>query len=183
MDNFISTPSVEKFYFLDPDPKDIYISDIAHALSLTCRFGGHCSVFYSVAEHCIILATIAEMEGADQLTVMACLLHDAEEAYLPDIPRPIKAVMPEAQNIYANLQIAIIDKFHLDEADDELIWDLDKRLCITEAKELGIWNEDWEDAGAIIQFKLHLWSSDDAKELFLLNFYKLAEELYDYTLR
>ena len=183
MNDFISTPAVPKFNFLNPRLEDIYISDIAHALSLTCRFGGHCSVFYSVAEHSIIVGKILEDQGADPLTVLAGLLHDAEEAYLPDIPRPIKAVMPDAQDIYTLLQDAIADKFHIGSADWDYIEDIDRRLCITEAKALGVWNKDWEDAGPPLPYKLHLWSSADAEELFLRNFLELGEKLYDYVLR
>ena len=181
--DFISTPAVPKFYFLNPNPKDIHISDIAHALSLTCRFGGHCSVFYSVAEHSIKVAEIVEGEGADKLTVMAALLHDAEETYLPDIPRPIKAVMSEAQDMYEKLEIAVINKFHLLKANWEHVDNIDRRLCITEAKALGVWNEEWEDAGPYLNVQLHLWSSADAEELFLRNFHELSEALYDYVLR
>ncbi len=183
MNDFISTSTVPKFHFMKPDPKDIHISDIAHALSLLCRFGGHCSSFYSVAEHSTILGDIAETAGKDDLTVMACLLHDAEEAYLPDIPRPIKAVMFEAQGIYGNLEEAIELKFRLAEADWDYIKDIDRRFCITEAKALGVWNEDWENEGEPLPHKLFLWSSRDAEELFLKNFILLEEKLYDYILR
>lgn len=181
--DFISTLSVQQFYFLNPDPKDILIADIAHSLSLICRFGGHCNVFYSVAEHSIILAKALEDEGADTLTVMAGLLHDAEEAYLPDITRPVKNVMPEAKKIYAILETAIEMKFHLQAADWERIKEMDSRLVVTEAKALGIWNEHWVDAGTPLRAKLYLWSSDEAKHLFLINFLELSEKLYDYTLR
>lgn len=183
MNDFISTPSVERFYFLDPKVEDIRILDIAHALSLTCRFGGHCSIFYSVAEHSIILAKILEDEGAEPLTVLAGLLHDAEEAYLPDIPHPIKARMPEAQAIYRTLEKIIDLKFNILDADWTRIRSLDRRLCITEAKALGVWNKHWEDAGRPLDVKLFLWSSDDAKQLFIINFLELSEKCYDYVLR
>lgn len=181
--DFISTPSVPQFHFLDPRPEEIHIGDIAHSLSLLCRFGGHCAVFYSVAEHSIIVAEVLEMMGAEPVTVLAALLHDAEEAYLPDIPRPIKAHMREAVAIYNNLEDAIDKKFLLKDANWSSIRDVDRRICVTEAKALGIWNDQWEDAGEPLPFQLHLWSSDDAKHLFLVNFLELSEKCYDYTLR
>lgn len=183
MDDFISTPSVEQFHFLDPKLEDIHILDIAHALSLTCRFGGHCSVFYSVAEHSILLAKILEDEGAEPLTVLAGLLHDAEEAYLPDIPQPIKAQMPDAQAIYKTLENAIDMRFDILDADWPRILALDRRLCITEAKALGVWNKHWPDVGPPLDIDLFLWSSDDAKQLFIVNFVELNEKCYDYVLR
>ena len=181
--DFISTLSVPKFHFLDPKAEDIHILDIAHALSLTCRFGGHCSVFYSIAEHSVILAEILENQGAKPLTVLAGLLHDAEETYLPDIPSPIKAQMPEAKALYDVLGLAIDQKFRLGEADWRCIENVDRRLCTTEAKALGIWNKEWEDTGAPLDVKLYLWSSEDAEELFLRNFLELSEKCYDYVLR
>ena len=181
--NFISTPTVAKFYFNNPNPDDIYIMDIAHALSLICRFGGHCDSFYSVAEHSIILGTLLEKDGADDLTLLAALLHDAEEAYLPDIPRPIKAMMPEADKIYEHLSQAIDDKYLLQGASWSIIYDYDRRLCITEAKALGIWNEEWEDAGPSLPAKLFLWKPEEAEQLFINNFVELSEKCYNFTMK
>lgn len=190
MYDFISTQNVPKFYFLNPKPEDIHIFDIAHALSLVCRFGGHCSVFYSVAEHSIIVADILEQEGASKLTVLAGLLHDAEEAYLPDIPHPIKQVIPAFKKLYAPIQDAIVRRFGLvskdirhDGYDYDHIDDIDHRLVITEAKALGVWNENWEAEGAPLKYQLHLWKSDDAEDLFLRNFLELGEAVYEYKLR
>ena len=173
MDDFISTVSVPKFHFLNPVAEEIHIFDIAHALSLTCRFGGHSSVFYSVAEHSIILASILESAKAEPLTLLAALLHDAEEAYFPDIPTPIRAQMPEAKAMYEELRAVILNKFNLWEADWARVEAVDRRLCITEAKALGLWNEDWENAGQSLDVRLHLWSSTDAEQLFLNNFQQL----------
>ena len=85
---------------IDPfklEPKDISIRDIAHALSMTCRWGGHTSRFYSVAEHCVRLVEFADTSneaspflGSLDLKKLL-LLHDASEAYLTDVPSPYKA--------------------------------------------------------------------------------------------
>lgn len=181
--DFISTPSVPKFYFLNPRPEDILIGDIALALSHTCRFGGLCSVFYSVAEHSILVAKVLESEGASPLTVLAGMMHDAEETYIPDIPRPVKEMMPEAKGIYEILNNAIVKKYHLEGADWEHIKEIDDRLCTTEAKTLGIWNEEWESSGRPLDVKLYLWSCEDARQLFLNNFLELSEKCYDFVLR
>lgn len=79
--------------FVDPlnlQVDDIDIRDIAHALSNQCRFTGHTSVFYSVAEHSIRVAELLDQRGCDRITVLTGLLHDATEAYLVDLPRPLK---------------------------------------------------------------------------------------------
>lgn len=72
------------------DPKDVRITDIAHALSMQCRFGGHCLRFYSVAQHSLHVASIVEAAGLGPKTSLQALLHDMTEAVLIDVPRPAK---------------------------------------------------------------------------------------------
>lgn len=80
-----------QFYPLDPKPEDIRIDDIAHALSMKCRYNGHCKEFYSVAQHSVLVAEeCLRRKPGDLKFALWGLLHDAAEAYLPDIPRPIK---------------------------------------------------------------------------------------------
>jgi hypothetical protein len=81
----------------NPQPADIDVNDIAHALAKICRFGGHIEDFYSVAEHSIHCCRVAdEVFGYDCETQLQCLLHDAAEAYLGDVCRPLKAFLGEA---------------------------------------------------------------------------------------
>lgn len=70
--------------------EDICDEDIAHALSLLCRGGGHLKYFYSVGQHCIYCANEAKARGYSQRVILACLLHDASEAYISDIITPVK---------------------------------------------------------------------------------------------
>jgi len=83
-EHWITTYTGKRFHYLDPQPEEIDIVDIAHALSLTCRFGGHCKEFYSVAEHSIRVAEIVPKEFQ-----LLALLHDAGEAYTGDVQSPI----------------------------------------------------------------------------------------------
>ena len=90
MKRYITTYTGIRFYPAEPDPEGICIEDIAHALSVLCRGNGHVSTFWSVAQHCIVCAReAAAREWPDRL-VLACLLHDAGECYLSDVPRPFK---------------------------------------------------------------------------------------------
>lgn len=88
--DWIQTFSGKRFYVFDPREEDIDIIDIAHSLSLLCRFNGHCSRFYSVAEHSILMAACIEQEGGSRQQCLEAIVHDGPEAYLSDVPRPIK---------------------------------------------------------------------------------------------
>jgi len=90
----------------DMNIEDIDIKDIAHALSMMCRFSGHCQQFFSVAHHSLLVSNALpddfKLEG---------LLHDASEAYLVDIPSPIKQKMPQYLEVENNLMTVISKKF------------------------------------------------------------------------
>lgn len=88
--DFITTISGRKFNPLCPSAKDIDIGDIAHSLSLICRANGHFNQFFSVARHCINCAKEAEACGYSPRVQLLCLLHDATEAYIGDMTRPLK---------------------------------------------------------------------------------------------
>ena len=87
-DIFIDTHMNKKIYFMDPKPENFCIEDIAHALSNICRFNGHCDKFYSVAVHSIFVSDMLPREIS-----LHGLLHDAPEAYVTDIPRPLKKLI------------------------------------------------------------------------------------------
>ena len=94
-----------------PEKEQIFIEDIAHALSLICRAGGHFSQFYSVAQHCIACAGEAEKRGYSKKLQLFCLLHDASEAYIADITRPVKAQLHEYLTFEKRLQNMIYEKY------------------------------------------------------------------------
>ncbi len=98
-----------QFWTIDPRAEDVRAEDIAHALSLLCRFGGHCSEFYSVAEHSIRVSHIVPREHA-----LVALLHDAAEAYVIDLPRPIKRSLPGYAEAEERVARAISDYFGID---------------------------------------------------------------------
>src|ERR1017187_4953916 len=109
-DGSITTFSGIRFWPLLPNPADIRIEDIAHALSNQCRFGGQAREFYSVAEHCVRVSQLCRPEDA-----LWGLLHDASEAYLSDVPAPMKE-LPEFEAYRAaerSLQRVIAVRFGL----------------------------------------------------------------------
>lgn len=88
--DYIQLHSGKKFHYNNYDPAEIHAVDIAHALARCCRYAGHTMAHYSVAEHCIILTRYALAETGDLDLALWALLHDGTEAYIPDIPRPLK---------------------------------------------------------------------------------------------
>ena len=122
-----------QFNAFEPEADKIRIEDIAHALSMLCRGNGHVSSFWSVGEHCICCAKEAAGRGISKKVVLACLLHDASECYMSDVPRPLKQNMKDYKQQESRLLDVIYRKF-LGEAlteeeekqikaiDDDLLW-------------------------------------------------------------
>ena len=132
-DGFIGTFSGLRFWPLDPNPEKILIADIAHALAHQCRFGGHASKFYSVAEHSVHVSRICLPEHA-----LWGLLHDASEAYLVDLPRPLK-LLPEFapyREAERRLQRAVAVRFGLPPDQRAIVTAADSKMLWIEARSL-----------------------------------------------
>lgn len=126
----IQTYSGELFDPFNPDMEKIRIVDIAHALSNQPRFAGHTQVFYSVAEHCINVA-----RRVDRKFALAALLHDASEAYLLDIPSPLKRspVFELYRSYERTLQSMIYINFGVDPIEAPEVKQADIDIGIAEA--------------------------------------------------
>ncbi len=111
MAQYITTYTGVHFYPTEPEPDGIRIEDIAHSLSMLCRANGHYREFYSVADHSIDCAAEAAARGLGAYTAMLCLLHDAAEAYISDIPRPVKRELYGIYGIEEKLAAMIYKKF------------------------------------------------------------------------
>lgn len=163
---------------LNPKERDVKIIDIAHALSMVCRFGGHAKKFYSVAEHCVKCAEIS-----DESNKLNCLLHDASEAYIGDMCAPIKE-QSDFGALYKGyekkLQNCINNKFGCNKNKQVQIYD--RMMLAKEGPEL-IPNYDWEDMGPIAQTEIECWSPNYAYDNFINAFKKYtnmsASEFYD----
>lgn len=111
--DFIVTISKKRFSPLQAEAGDIEITDIAHALSLLCRANGYIRHFYSVAQHSLNCAAEAKARGLSEDVQLACLLHDASEAYISDVTRPVKRSLPNYMEIEKSLQKLIFEKYSL----------------------------------------------------------------------
>jgi hypothetical protein len=138
--SWICTFSGKKFDPFDPDPDQIVIEDIAHALSNICRFTGHSLVFYSVAEHSVLASQYAP-EGFK----LSALLHDASEAYLMDLARPIKhhPDMKLYREVEEKVEAVVAEKFGLPHPMPPEVKEVDNRLLISEAQILLPNTDDW----------------------------------------
>ena len=133
--SYITTVTGIHFYPLNPNPKDIDIEDIAHALSLICRANGHFRHFHSVAQHCIACAEEAIERGYSPEVILGCLLHDASEAYLCDVTRPVKKHIPQYLQAEEKLQEVIWKRFigrELTDAEKKLIFEIDDDILSME---------------------------------------------------
>ena len=133
--SYITTVTGKHFYPLDPDQQDIDIEDIAHALSLICRANGHFRHFYSVAQHSIACAEEAVARGYSLEVALGCLLHDASEAYLCDVTRPVKKHIPAYLQAEEKLQGVIWKRFigrELTKAEQQQIFEIDDHILSME---------------------------------------------------
>lgn len=146
---------------INPKPEQIEIEDIAHALSNQCRFGGHLPKFYSVAQHSYRCAQIAHRQGMPEEMLLAALMHDASEAYLLDIPAPIKPFLTGYKEIEDRLMKVISKKFGF-------TWPLHPDLHQIDIQAL---NEEWDNIMLCGKDpKIFIWTRDVASSMFIQSF-------------
>lgn len=164
--DWITTYSGIHFYPLDAREDEINIHDIAHSLSLQCRFAGHCNKFYSVAEHSCHIFDTATKENA-----LWGLLHDATEAYLVDLPRPVKNSMPIYKTTENRLMEIIASKYGLIAEMPSEIKKLDIAILFAEAKQnMNSSTEEWKDQAEPLDIKLRFWNPKKAEVEFMSRF-------------
>lgn len=166
-----------QFWPLDPDPAAIDIEDIAHSLSMQCRYAGHCIRFYSVAEHSVHVANHLKRAGEPVNVQLWGLLHDASEAYLVDVPRPLKPFLPGYQEAERRVMAAIAVRFSLCPPAPPEVKETDNRiLCDEAAQNMAEPPESWDLIGPPLGVTLKYWWPELAKEAFLTKFRQLTEQ-------
>lgn len=153
--SWITTFSGKHIDPANPEPEKIDIIDIAHSLSQLCRGNGHTKIFFSVGQHCINCALEAKARGLSQRIILACLLHDASEAYLLDVPKPVKENMPDYREKEDRLLKEIYIKFlgrELTVDEKAIVKEIDKAMLYYDLKYLL--NEISEEKAPGINIKL-----------------------------
>ncbi len=157
--NSIRTVSGIYMNIFEPTIDMINIEDIAHSLSMQCRFAGHLPTFYSVAQHSCLTSDLVTPTHK-----LAALLHDASEAYLLDIPSPIKAHLTNYKTLEDNLMNLIAEKFDFAYPLNSLIKDADKEML----------HYEWDNI--MLQENQEIcWSQEKSKLVFLEYFNKLIK--------
>ena len=170
----ITTYTGKKFDPLNVDESLLDIKDISHALSLICRGNGHIQHFYSVAQHSLACAKEAKLRGYRKEIILGCLLHDASEAYLSDVTRPIKKELTyylEVEDVLQNIIWKYFIGKVLTEEDKKLIFEIDDEMLSLELKELL--NEEINDDYLKLKRKVDLrFVSFEQIEKEFIDFYK-----------
>lgn len=161
-----------RFYPGDPRPEDVNIIDIAHAISQICRFGGHCKRFYSVAEHSVHCSTIVPPQFA-----MQALMHDATEAYVVDVPRPLKVQLTNYAEIEALNWEAIraaLPMCNLPSELDPSVKAADNGMLLAERDQLLDTSQgSWSIPGAPADVRIKCWDPKAAEAQFLFRYAQL----------
>lgn len=163
--------SGRQFWPLDPRPEDFHIEDIAHALAHLCRYGGHSRSFYSVAEHSVLVSTVVPREHA-----LAALMHDATEAYVVDVPRPLKRGLGAAYaDIEARVWAALAERFGLPLELPECVKHADDAVLMAEKEVLlPAGGPQWSVNAAPADVQIWCEPPLRARDLFLRTFRKLG---------
>ena len=161
--SWMQTYKGHKLDFINPDPKEIDIEDIAHALSNICRFSGHCAKFYSVAQHSVYVAQLSHPDHR-----LAGLMHDATEAYIGDMVSPLKRLIPDFSAYENRLWALIAGKYGLPGELPEDVKAADLDILAMEARDLlGADPVTWGLKTPTEKARIHPWSPHVAKIRFM----------------
>lgn len=171
---WIQTDSGIRFWPLEPRVQDVNIPDIAHALSMKCRYNGHCKKFYSVAEHSLWVSELVSEKNA-----LWGLLHDASEAYLPDVPAPIKPDLPGFKAIEKRVQDTIMTALEMPLEEPPEVKSMDRAILGDEHRQVMRHNHyEWMvDGKATGKVEIQFLMPEEACYLFVERWVELTSKM------
>lgn len=149
---------------INPHPDDIHIEDIARALSNICRYTGHVNEFYSVAQHSVLCC-----DNAPEGQKWNALMHDAPEAFVGDVSRPLKHLIPGYREIEKRMEFVIFNKYGI--VENDLVKRLDREALATEQRDLMPKTGDiWEPTIGYESWDVRIipWTPNVAYESFMV---------------
>jgi hypothetical protein len=172
--DFMQVYSGRQYWPCDPRPAEVFIEDIAHSLSLQCRYAGHCILHYSVAEHSVLIARWL-LPKYGPLMALHGLLHDAPEAYCVDVPRPLKPHLANYKQIEELNWHAVADRFGLSRDLPAEVHEADNRIIGDEFINMRpmAWHARFDNPLGV---KIGCWSPQEAEEEFLATFEALTNQ-------
>jgi hypothetical protein len=178
---YIQTVSGRRVNPLDPSPDDIDVHDIAVALSNQCRFGGHTRRYYSVAQHACIVSDQLLERGADAHDALWGLLHDASEAYLVDLPHPLKHRSELGRAYRAaeqRLEHVLLEHFGFSGPPPPRMKELDRSVLATERATLSMVAWHWPELDGVepLDIEIEPWTPEVAARAFLDRYERLIAE-------
>lgn len=169
----ITLASGRIFDFLNPESCKFTIEDIAHGLANVCRYAGQCKSFYSVAEHSLLVS------DCSQIYKYEALLHDAAEAFIGDVTRPLKQLLPEYKRIERIVEDAIMNRFDFNEAGKKYIKSIDLQVLAAEQMQImPPGTAEWAFSSGVkpAEIEVNYLDPVTVKERFLEEYEKLKSE-------
>jgi hypothetical protein len=170
--DWMQTFTGRQYWPCDPRSAEVFIEDIAHSLSMQCRYAGHCISHYSVAEHSVHVARWLQRKYGPEMAIHG-LLHDATEAYVVDVPRPLKPSLTNYKEIEERNWQAIAARFNLAWTLPPEVHDADNRIIADEL--VNMHPMEWHaHYNTPLGVRIGCWSPKDAEYEFLRTFEDLT---------